>query len=286
MTASLAAVLVEEGKIKWETTVAEIFPAFRGRMNEAWKAVTLEQLLTNRSGAPGDAPADLWWEAWKQTGSPTIQRLAFVGGLVARAPEAQPGTKFIYSNQGFAIAGAMLEKVAGKPFEKLMAERLFAPLGLTTAGFGAPGDARRVDQPWGHTGTNRKPVPPGPAADNPPAITPAGRVHLSIADYLRYAGWHAGGAMKGKALLSDASFAKLHTAVPGQDYAMGWGVGEHPSAGGKVLIHNGSNTMWYAKVWVAPGKNAAIVVATNFGGDAAEQGCDEALSALIQKLVH
>ncbi len=172
MTASLAAVLVEEGKIKWETTVADVFPAYRSRMNDAWKAVTLEQLLTNRSGAPGEPPADLWQTAWKKTGSPINQRLDFVRGLVERPTEAPPGTKYIYSNQGFSIAGAMLEKVAGKPFEKLMAERLFTPLGLKTAGFGAPGDARRVDQPWGHTGTgaNFKPVPPGPAADNPPTI--------------------------------------------------------------------------------------------------------------------
>ncbi len=287
MTASLAAVLVEEGKIKWETTVAEIFPAYRSRMNDAWKSVTLEQLLTNRSGAPGNAPPDLWQAAGRQTGSPTNQRLDFLRGLVERPPEAPPGTKFIYSNQGFAIAGAMLEKATGQPFEKLITDRLFTPLGLKTAGFGAPGDARRVDQPWGHTGTgaNLKPVPPGPAADNPPAIAPAGRVHLSIADFARYAGWHARGATKGKALLSDASFTKLHTAAPGQEYAMGWIVGERPWAGGKVLSHNGSNTMWLAVMWVAPAKDAAFVVATNVTGKDAEQGCDEAVSALIQKLL-
>ncbi len=287
MTASLAAVLVEEGKIKWETTVAEIFPAYRSRMNDAWKAVTLEQLLTNRSGAPGEPPAELWQAAWKQTGSPTNQRMDFVRGLVERPPEAPPGTKYIYSNQGFAIAGAMLEKVAGKPFEKLMAERLFTPLGLKTAGFGAPGDARRVDQPWGHTGTgaNLKPVPPGPAADNPPAIAPAGGVHLSIADFARYAGWHARSASKGKALLSATGFAKLHTPPSGADYAMGWIVGERPPAGGKVLSHSGSNTMWYAVVRVAPAKDAAFVVATNVAGKDAAQGCDEAVAALIQKLL-
>ena len=287
MTASLAAVLVEAGKIKWETTVAEVFPAYRGRMNDAWKAVTLEQLLTNRAGAPGAAPVDLWRTAQQQTGSPTSQRLDFVRGLIERPPEAPQGTKFIYSNQGFAIAGAMLEKVAGQPFEKLMMERLFGPLGLKTAGFGAPGDARRVDQPWGHTGAgaNLTPVPPGPAADNPPAITPAGRVHLSIADFARYAGWHARGAAKGKALLSEASFTKLHTAAPGQDYAMGWIVAERPWAGGKALSHSGSNTMWLAVAWVAPAKDAAFVVATNVTGKDAEQGCDEAVSALLQKLL-
>ena len=130
-----------------------------------------------------------------------------------------------------------------------------------------------------------QPVPPGPTADNPPAITPAGRVHLSIADFARYAGWHARGAAKGKALLSEASFTKLHTPPPGQDYAMGWGVTERPWGGGKVLSHSGSNTQWYAVVWVAPAKNAAFVAATNVAGKDAEQACDEAVSAMIQKLL-
>lgn len=287
MTASLAAVLVQDGKIKWETTVAEVFPAFRGRMNDAWKAVTLEQLLTNRSGAPSDPPEDLWQTAWKQSGSPASQRMDFVRGLVERAPEAPPGTKFIYSNQGYTIAGAMLEKAAGKPFEKLMTERLFVPLGLKTAGFGAPGDPRRVDQPWGHTGsgTSLVPVPPGPTADNPPAVTPAGRVHLSIADFARYAAWHAGGAAKNGKMLTEASFAKLHTPPPGADYAMGWGIGEFSGSGGKVLMHEGSNTMWLAVIWVVPAKNSAFVVATNSVGTEAEQGTEEVILSLIKKLL-
>ncbi len=66
---------------------------------------------------------------------------------------------------------------------------------------------------------------------------------------------------------------------------MGWGVGEFPEAGGKVLIHEGSNTMWLAVIWVAPARNTAFVVATNFAGTEAEQGCNEVISTLIKKLL-
>ena len=55
MTATLAAIFVEKGWVKWETTVGEVFPEME--MKPAWRGVTLEQLLTHRSGAPGDAPA-------------------------------------------------------------------------------------------------------------------------------------------------------------------------------------------------------------------------------------
>ncbi len=285
MTATLAAMMVEDGSIRWDTTVAEAIPSLKTKIDPEWSNVTLEQLLTNRSGAPGSAPSDLWKTAWEQKASPKQQRMAFVRGLVTRPPEAPPGTRFIYSNQGFAIAGTMLENVAKEPFESLLTRRLFDPLGMKSAGFGAPGKPGRVIQPWGHTrsGDEIKPIPPGPMADNPPAITPAGRVHLSIADFARYAGWHAGGANARPSLLSAESFAKLHTAADGQDYAMGWAVAKRAWAAGETLSHTGSNNSWFAVMWVAPARGAAFVAATNIAGDAAAAGTDAAVAALIEK---
>src|SRR5690242_19915267 len=114
MTATVAAMLVEQGKISWTTTIAETFPEFKSEIHPDYLGVTLEQLLSHRGGAPGNAPADLWLQAWAATGTAAEQRLAFVKGLLGRQPEAKLGTKFIYSNQGYAIAGVMLEKATGK----------------------------------------------------------------------------------------------------------------------------------------------------------------------------
>jgi CubicO group peptidase (beta-lactamase class C family) len=170
----------------------------------------------------------------------------------------------------------MMEVAAKKPWEELMREMLFKPLQLRSPGFGPPGDARREDQPWGHSG--KIPVPPGPNADNPPAIGPAGTVHLSIKDFARYAAWHA----RGHDLLPPAQFTKLHTPLPGQDYAFGWQATER-NWGGKVLSHNGTNTMNYAVMWVAPERDFAVVAASNAGGKEAEQSCDDACALLIQR---
>ena len=286
MTATLAAMLVDQHKLKWETTVGEIFPEWHD-MNPEWRAVTLEQLLTHRAGAPHDAPPDLWAQAWKKIGLPKQQRLAFVHGLVTRAPEAPPGTKFIYSNQGYSIAGAMIERVTGLAWETLMREMLFEPLAIQSAGFGAPGTPGKTDEPWGHVFENGKlkPIPPGPDADNPAAIGPGGIVHLSISDFARYAQWHARGVFNGRRLLSDASFSKIHTSAAGGDYAMGWGVYQRDWSGGVTFTHNGSNTMWFAVMWVSPAKDAAFVAATNVAGDEAEKACDEAVFALIQRVL-
>ena len=288
ITASLAGILVDEGKIRWDTTIAAALPQIASGMNADYKNVTLEQLLTNRAGVPGAPPPELWAAAWAMKGTPRQQRLAFVNGLVRRPPEAPPGTKFIYSNQGFAIAGAMLEHAAQTPYEDLVQKRLFTPLGLKSGGFGAPGTPRRIDEPRGHDLKNGKlePIEPGPTADNPPAIAPAARVHLSIADFARYAAWHG----EAKTLLKPATFEKLHTAPSGVDgeqhYAMGWIVAEPDWSGGKALTHVGSNTHSTAVIWVAPGRKAAFVAASNLAGTSVTAATEEAIAALRAKFLH
>ena len=186
MTATLMAVLVEEGKLKWGTTVGEIFGESVKGMDAGWKGVTLEQLLTHRGGAPGSLDAGgLWGRLWERKGTPTQQRIELVEGVVTRPPSSPPGTKFEYANAGYAIAGAMAEKVTGRAWEELMQEKVFRPLGITSAGFGAPGVAGKVDQPRGH-GKDGKAMEPGVDADNPPAIGPGGSVHMTMGDWARF----------------------------------------------------------------------------------------------------
>jgi phosphatidylglycerol:prolipoprotein diacylglycerol transferase len=284
MTATLAGVLVDEKVIDWGARIADVLPEFRGKLDKGWETATLEQLLQHRGGAPNSPPPDAWALAFKGRGSPVEQRLTFLGAVLRQKPEAPPGSANIYSNQGYALAGAMLERMAKKPYEELLREKVFQPLGMKSCGYGPPGTAAKVDQPRGHRGSagNFVPVPPGAAADNPVAITPAGRVHCSIADLARFASWHARGPLRDVKLMSDATFQKLHAPPNGQDYAMGWAVSQRDWAGGATWSHSGSNTMWFAVTWVAPGKQAAYVAATNVGGDTGAKVCDDAVAMLIR----
>jgi CubicO group peptidase (beta-lactamase class C family) len=280
MTATLTAILIEDGKLRWDTTIADVFPELKGRMDKQYEAVTVEQLLTHRGGVPGKPPDAAWKRAWEQQGTPTQQRREFIEAVLVQPPEAAPGTKMIYSNQGYAIVGAMLEKLTGTPWETLITERLFKPLHMDTAGFGPPGTTGKVDQPWGHT---RKPLMTVPIqADNPPAIAPAGRVHCSLDDLARFTIFHMQRGATG-GLLKPETLAKLHTAPEGGDYACGWVVLQRGWAGGTALMHNGSNTMWYVVMWLAPEKDFSVIVATNVAGPDAEKGCDEAASAMIRQ---
>lgn len=283
MTASVVAMLVEDGKLRWDTTIGEVFADLGEAVRPAWREVTIQQLLVHCGGAPHDPPAALWKTARERLGTAPGQREAFVKGLLAREPEKPPGTVWIYSDSGYSIVGAMMERVTGKAWEELMRERLFVPLGLKSAGFGEPAAAEKAEQPWGHTGEEPpyKPIPPGPDADNPPAIGPAATVHMTISDFARYAAWHVAGARGEGRLLTAESFKILHTPPDGQEYAMGWAVTKRRWAGGTALMHNGENTMFYAVMWLGPEANTCFVAASNADGPGAVEACDDAITMLI-----
>lgn len=280
MTATLTAMFIEEGKLRWDSTIAEVLPELKGKMDQQYEAVTVMQLLTHRGGVPGQPPSAAWSEARLRLGTPMKQRMQFITAVLHQPPEAAPGTRFIYSNQGYTIVGAMLEKIAGKPWETLITERLFQPLKMKSAGFGVPGTIGKIDQPWGHVrqGGKIKAI----QSDNPPAIGPAGIVHCSLEDMARYTMIHLGHG-QGDALLKPESFRKLHAPPEGADYACGWGTAKRGWAGGTALTHAGSNTMWFLVMWLAPEKNFSVVAATNIAGPDAEKGCDEVAAAMIKK---
>jgi CubicO group peptidase (beta-lactamase class C family) len=283
MTAAVAAMLVEDGYLQWDITIGEVFPDLSDSMKPEWKDVTLEQLLFHRAGAPHDPPEDIWKKACERIGTPTEQRFEFIKGILSHQPEKPPGTHWIYSDSGYAIVGAMMERVTGEAWEDLMRKRLFAPLGLKSAGFGEPASPGQVDQPWGHRGDEPpfQPVPPGPEADNPPAIGPAATVHMSIADFAHYAAWQVAGARGSGSLLSPSSFKKLHTPPPGQKYAMGWVIMKRRWANGTALMHQGENEMFYAVMWLGLGQNTCFVAACNADGRIAEEACDDAIAMMI-----
>ncbi len=284
MTATLLARLAEQGKLRLDQTLGEALPDLAPAMHEGYKAVTLDLLLRNRGGVPADLSAgDLWGRLWRHTGPLAEQRRLMATEVLARAPAVPPKTTFLYSNGGFAIAGHIAESRENLAWEALIRRDLFDPLGMKSAGFGAPGDAQKVDQPWGHQIREGKPNPvaPGPLADNPPAIGPAGTVHACLADWGRYIALHLQ-EREGTELLTAAGIRNLHTPREGEEYAMGWIVAQR-GWGGRVLTHAGSNTLWYCVAWLAPEKGFAVLATCNQGGDAAAKACDDVAGALITR---
>jgi CubicO group peptidase (beta-lactamase class C family) len=308
MTATLIPVLIEEGKLRWSSTPFEVLsPHGVQKIDPAWQRVTLEELLSHHAGVrPNPELATILATRFLKL-SPREQRLRVCRAVLDKPPDHEPGKEFLYSNTGYIIAGAMAEAAADDSWENLMTRRVFQPLGMTHAGFGAPGQplptsakvaqGAPITEPWGHQ-ANGVPVEPGPEADNPPCLGPAGRVHLPLADWARYATLHLSAEPANRHDLNDAglkplisveSLRRLHTPFggpidkSGPKYAMGWGVVERPGSRGVRLTHAGSNTMWYAVVSLRMAENRAILIGINQGGDHAARAAAEVEAALQKR---
>lgn len=277
MTATLVAMAVEEGRLGWDTTLAEALPGLTG-MHASYRDVPVEWLLVHRAGTWSTFEGhEAELETLSDADPVEVQRAQFAALVLRAAPERTPGSAYAYSNAGYMIAGAILERLYGVSWETLITERLFAPLGMSSCGFGAPGSAAALDQPWGHAGPTMVPVPPGPAADNPPAVGPAGTVHCALADWAKFGALQLGAHPE---LIAPASLTRMHTPPFAADaYAHGWVLGNDPLVG-DFLLHDGSNTLWLAVIMLLPADQQMLLVAANAATDETTAAVNEALITL------
>lgn len=305
MTATIAARLVEKGRISWDTTIVEAVPELAADMRTQYRKVTLAELLRHESGLPRDVPMkshdpeiagrllskgmQTWMlQDYDSKLSPTENRVKCARAVLALEPIGPRG-KSEYSNAGVMIAGLMLERKSGKSFEQLFLQELVEPLGMTSTGFGAPGHPGKRDQPWGHwsdgENSRRHPLNPGDRfADNPASFDPNGTAHASLQDIARFARAHLAGELGNPGLLSVKSFRKLH--IPNADgTALGWGVSTRDWAKGRWYYHAGSNGRWYACLTIAPDVDFAVFAACNAAEDNGERACDQAAWVLIQRFL-
>lgn len=290
MTALLAAMLVEEGRLRWDATVGDVFPELTGGMDPGLAGVTLTQLLSHTSGVPSDDRAftDILQRSLAQEGNLDELRYWLLREWCPQKLVAAPGATFAYANMNYVVVGAMIERVTGRTWDELIVERIFMPLALRTGGLGNQASIGRVDAPLGHALVDGKPkaMLAGPGGDNPPVIGPAGIAHMSVLDFARWAAWNAGEGAHPPALVRPETLRRLHAPVismalggtpqpgtpPGGKYGLGWGEVAVDWAPRPLLYHGGSNGMNVAHVWLDPTQDAALVVLTNVGGERAEAG--------------
>lgn len=278
MTATLFARLAEKGVIGWEAKLNDVYGP---GIHSSWYGVRLVDLLHHQGGAAGNlkkAFPHVWKAMWKAKDDDMAERGRFAGTLLRAPPTQAPGTTQ-YSNAGYILVGAALEHVTGHSWQQLMQGEVFGPLGMTECGFGPPPEG----SPTGHKGAPggwRVMPPEKGSADNPPTLGPAGTVHCSLESWANFARAHLRGARgQGSGYLSPAAWSRLHT--PQGKFALGWAVTRRDWAGGRALTHSGSNTMWYAVIWIAPNRNRAYLAVTNAGGKAGGQAADATIRHLL-----
>ena len=280
MTAAVFARLVEQGRARWAMPLAVAFPGLT--LDPAWSATTLDDVMHHRAGLLDAEVMGRPWLMAARADPRTLpeQRAAIVAQALAKPPSGTPGT-FAYGNANYVLLGSAIETITGQSWEDVMRAELFGPLAMTSAGFGPP----PAPNAWGHRSMGEQRIamdPASPGADNPLALGPAGTAHMTLADYGRFLAAMMGGV---PAWLGEDSLRMLTTPPGGPPpaYAAGWGVGQRPWAGqggpGPTLAHDGSNTMWYASVLLAPARGLGFVAVSNDGA-AGRTACQQ----MIQKL--
>ena len=218
--------------------------------------------------------------------------------MLEQAPAYVPGSKMLYSNVNYVVVGAMLERLSGKSWEDLMREKLFAPLKMTSAGFGPmatlnPDDEEKIDAPWSHVWSRRRenwrPIAPNKFGDNPFMLGPASTVHASLGDWAKFIQLQLQSAKNDTPLLKQETVRELWRGE--DDYAGGWRVVNREWSDGRALQHNGSNLMNYCVAWLSPSREFAVLIATNSydengGGLRQQQACDEVATVAVSQMAH
>ncbi len=223
-TAGAIMLLVQEGRVGLDDPVTRFFPD----APDQWHTVTIRHLLTHTSGA-GDYPDD--FDFRRDYAEEEIRAI-----VLARPLAFAPGSQWRYSNFGYVLLGTIISQVTGKFYGDFLAERIFAPLGMTTARIineadivphRAAGYRREngvlLNQEWVAPTIN---------------TTADGSLYLTVRDMAR---WDS--ALYGTRLFSRESMALIRAPVEltggsTHPYGFGWRVG---TAGGHaVMAHSGS----------------------------------------------
>ena len=262
MTAALIARLVDRKLLSWTAPLSDMLPTLAGRMRPEYRGVTLEQLLSHHAGLPHDASDEAFFNAFFHDTRPLPeQRLDYLAKALAEAPVAAPGTKFEYSNTGFLVAAAIAERAAGKPYEALIRQEVFEPLGMRGVEFGS----MHANQPQGHHDGK-----PAKLEDtNPDMFAPAGNMAMPLRDWAAFCLDQMAGAEGHGKLLSAASYREMQTVQPGGGSAgLGWGI-QASLAGhaGPVWMHAGSDGTGYAMVALFPASRRGLLVVANAGDE-------------------
>ncbi|HEV8538153.1 MAG TPA: serine hydrolase [Bacteroidota bacterium] len=268
-TAASIAMLVDEGKIKWDDPVTKYLPDFQLYDPYVTREMQVRDLLCHRSGLTTFG-GDLIWYWTKYDRKEVIRRIRYL------KPTSSFRTQFGYQNIMFLTAGMIIPAVTGKNWEDFVKERIFAPLGMansnTSISSFKPGDD--VATPHNeHEGKLR--VVKWMPGDN---LGPAGAINSSAHDMAQWMRLQLGrGTYRGNKLFSagvSRTMWTIHTPqqigeqsarlVPSthfSGYGLGWGLRDYE---GRMLVdHTGAVDGMTSRILLVPDEKLGVVVLTN-----------------------
>ena len=125
-TAAALAMLVDEGKLKWDDPVVKHLPDFQMYDPYVTREMTVRDLLTHRSGLGLGAGDLLWWPTTNFSTDEIIERLRYV------KPATSFRSAYAYDNLLYIVAGKIIAQKSGKSWGDTVRERILKPVGMNT----------------------------------------------------------------------------------------------------------------------------------------------------------
>jgi CubicO group peptidase (beta-lactamase class C family) len=262
-TASLVLQLVDEGALKLDATISDYLPEYP---RETGARITIHHLLTHTSGIPNytDLP-DFVTKHSRVQYEPSDFAATFSGLPL----DFEPGSKWRYSNSGYFVLGVIIEKVAGRPYDVVLRERLLDPLGLKQSGYD------HYDEVVEKQATGYVPMPDG-TVQRAPFLDPsipfsAGMMYSTVDDLFK---WDQ--ALYGETFVRSASLRKRMFTPHMRGYGFGWRIEERTigDRAVKIVEHGGAIPGFHAGFRRMPEERNTIIVLDNTSGQYVEELVD------------
>jgi len=274
-TAAAIAMLVDEGKLKWDDPATKYLPGFQLFDPYATRELTVRDLLSHRVGLER---GDYLWYASSYDRGEILRRIRYL------KPSSSMRSHFGYQNVMFLAAGQIVPSTTGKDWDEFMRERIFVPLGMTATGTSikALADSDDVAAPHSKIDDKVQTV----AWRNIDNIAPAGSINSNVVDMAQWVRLQLGDGMyQNKRLISAGAIKEMQTPqtiirLEGAQkmlypeahflsYGLGWFLSDY--RGRKLVEHGGAIDGMRALVAMLPEEKLGIVILTNLHGSTLPQ---------------
>jgi CubicO group peptidase (beta-lactamase class C family) len=269
-TAAAVAMLVDDGKLKWNDPATKYLPGFETYDPYVTRELSVRDLLTHRSGLER---GDFLWYGTENDRDEILRRARFI------KPSWSLRSNFGYQNLMFLAAGQVVDKVTGKTWDEFIAQRIFTPLGMTSSSTSirAFKNGDNVASPHAKFDDKIESI----AWRNIDNIAPAGSINSNVVDMAQWIRLQLGqGTYQNQRLFSSGVAKEMHTPqtiipLAGNmellypeahflSYGMGWFLSDY--RGKKIVEHGGAIDGMRAQVALMPEEKLGVVILTNMNG--------------------
>jgi CubicO group peptidase (beta-lactamase class C family) len=249
ITSAVVMQLQQEGKLSVQDKLSKYFPGFTNG-----DKITIQNLLTHTSGIYNYTNDSVIMknDVTRHYSEEEMMKL-----FKSYPPDFEPDAKWNYSNTAYSILGYIIQKVENKPYEKVVRERIFQPLGMNQSGFDFT-DLSNSNKTKGYFSLNPKPVP-APIVDSTIAYS-AGAVYTTVGDLYK---WER--AIYSDKILKPESWKAVFTPYKNK-YGYGWGI---DSMYGKLITtHSGGIHGFSSNILRFPQDEVVVIVFDNSSSNA------------------